>query len=238
MDANLKMATDDGPQGRQVLLPNHAKPQLDTAQLPLIELVQCHPRETQENYEPATIDTVLCRLLTTQMRDARISGTALKEVHRRVGWYLSVEYVASIVGVEATPIPHVQGGDTDGYRLLHEQQTAIVPLMRGREPVAFGVSEAFPPATFLHAKVPEDIKLHHLPDNGTVVLVGSVANNGQSIVEFVEAIRTLYRTIRIVVFAGVVHARFVSGDGLEQLGRHGYVSLVALRAHICPTPRV
>jgi uracil phosphoribosyltransferase len=163
------------------------------------------------------------------MRDVRISGTALKEVHRRVGWYLSVEYVASIVGVETTPIPHVQGGDTDGYRLLHEQQTAIVPLMRGREPVAFGVSEAFPLATFLHAKVPKDIKLHHLPDNGTVVLVGSVANNGQSIVEFVEAIRTLYQTIRIVVVAGVVHARFVSGDGLEQLGRHGYVSLVALR---------
>jgi uracil phosphoribosyltransferase len=37
-----------------------------------------------------------------------------------------------------------------GYRLLHEEATLIVPLMRGGEPMAFGVNEAFPlamPAT-------------------------------------------------------------------------------------------
>jgi len=53
-------------------------------------------------------------------------------------------------------------GFASGYRLLHEQQTLIVALMRGGEPMALGVNEAFLLAMFVYARCPDDIIPHHM----------------------------------------------------------------------------
>lgn len=106
-----------------------------------------------------------------------------------------------IVGVEEYSTVHVQGYITSSYRLLHENQTSIVALMRGGEPMAFGVNDAFPLATFVHASRPGDIKFH-LQHQHTVMLVDSVVNSGKTVMHFVQHVRNLHSTIRIIVVAG------------------------------------
>ena len=75
--------------------------------------------------------------------------------------------------MEECPISHVLGHRTTGFRLLHEQQTTIVALMRAGEPMASGVSDAFPSAMYVHAARPSDIKPHHVRDRKHIVLVDS-----------------------------------------------------------------
>ncbi|KAJ6003569.1 hypothetical protein N7522_006261 [Penicillium canescens] len=139
-------------------------------------------------------------------------------------------FVESILGVETYHVPHVQGHQTDGYRILHEKETLIVPLMRGGEPMAFGVNRALPLAMFLHAKIPDDIQPKHLQGRVTIFLVDSVINTGQSILEFVRHIRHLHASIRIIVVAGVIQAKSVStGRIAQELSRFRRLSFVALR---------
>ena len=238
MDVALRNAIDDdGLRARQAVIPSTASPRLDITKLPLIQLA-----------EHEFIDSILCRhsrhgiqvvhatdksvakLLMTPTRDAKNAGPVLREAHRRVGWYLATEFLADVIGIEEYPIAHVQGHQTGGYRLSYEQQTTIVALMRGGEAMAFGVNDAFPLAMFVHASRPSDIMLHHLQGQLTVVLVDSVVNSGKTVIQFVQRIRSLHATIRIVVVAGVVQAQCVSGGGLAQaVGRHENLSLVALR---------
>ncbi|KAH8722702.1 uracil phosphoribosyltransferase-domain-containing protein [Phaeosphaeriaceae sp. PMI808] len=233
MDMALTKAIDNGLQARQTLLPSNSTPRLNTVKLPLIQLaapdivssILCHRRlqiyhATEKN---------AAKLLMTPMRDAARAGAVLRKAHGLVGWYLATEFLADIIGVEEYLVPHVQGHNTTGYRLLHEQKTSIVALMRGGEPMALGVNDALPLAMFIHANRPEDVKLHHLQNQSTVVLVDSVVNSGKSVVEFVQAIRKLHDTIRIVVVAGVVQDKSVFGGSLESLGRCGNLSVVALR---------
>ena len=239
MDAALLNAIDNnGLQAHQALLPSNAPSRLNPSKLPLIQLKEQEFR-----------DSVLCRrsrhagikvlhatnrnatkLLMTPMRDAAIAGPILREAHRRVGRYLATEFLADMIGVEEYPIPHVQGHHTSGYRLFHEQQTSIVALMRGGEAMALGVNDAFPLAMFVHASRPDDIMLHHLQGQFTVVLVDSVVNSGKTVVQFVQHVRNLHATIRIVVVAGVAQAQSVSGGSFAQaLAHHSNLSLVALR---------
>jgi uracil phosphoribosyltransferase/adenylate kinase/phosphoserine phosphatase len=239
MNAALMNAIDnDGLRARQALLPSNASPRLDTTKLPLIQLT-----------EHEFVDSVLCRrsrhagtqvlhatdrnaakLLMTPMRDAQVAGPVLREAHGRVGWYLATEFLGDVIGIEEYPIPHVQGHYTSGHRLLHEQQTSIVALMRGGEAMALGVNEAFQFAMFVHASHPDDIMLHHLQGQRTVVLVDSVVNSGKTVVQFVQHVRNLHATIRIVIVAGVAQAQSVSGGSLAQeLARDAKLSLVALR---------
>ncbi|KAF2183747.1 hypothetical protein K469DRAFT_582257 [Zopfia rhizophila CBS 207.26] len=239
IDAPLMNAIDNnGLRAHQTLLPSNASPLGDTTKLPLIQLT-----------EHAFVDSVLCRrsrhaglqvlhatdrnaakLLMTPTRDSTVAGPNLRKAHHRVGWYLATEFLADVIGVEEYPIPHVQGHHTSGYRLFHEQQTLIVALMRGGEAMAFGVNDAFPLANFIHASRPDDITLHHLRGQLTVVLVDSVVNSGKTVVQFVQHVRNLHATIRIVVVASVVQAQSVSGGSLAQaLARHAKLSLVALR---------
>jgi uracil phosphoribosyltransferase len=124
----------------------------------------------------------------TPMRDAGVAGPALRAAHGNVGWYLASEFVTDMIGLEEYAIPHVQGHQTNGHRLHHEQQTAIVALMRGGEPMALGVSSAFPLAMLVHATKPSDIKFHHLQKWHNVLLVDSVINSGKSLVEFIQHI--------------------------------------------------
>lgn len=239
MDTALMNAIDhEGLLARQTLLPNNVSPRLDTTKLPLIQLTEheflnsvlCH-RSRHAGLQPLhATDKKAVKLLMTPMRDAKVAGPALREAHRRVRWYLATEYLADVIGIEEYPILHVQGHDTSGYRLLHEKQTLIVALMRGGEPMALGVNEAFPLATFVHASRPDNIMLHHLEGQFTVVLVDSVVNSGKTVVQFVEHVRKLRAAIRIVVIAGVIQAESVSRGSLAQaLECYGKISLIALR---------
>ena len=151
-------------------------------------------------------------------------------MHRRVGWYLANEFMANVVGLEQRPIQHVLGHTETGYQLFHEKQTTIVALMRGGEPMAFGVNDAFPLAMFVHASGPDDLELHHLQGQLTVVLVDSVVNTGKTVVDFVEHVRKLHATIRIVVVAGVVQDQCISKGSLNQtLAHQANLHLIALR---------
>ncbi len=244
MDTALENAIDyDGLQAHQVLLPSKASPRLETTKLPIVKLA-----------DPELVNSLLggrythgdlqficatnknaAKLLATRMRDSAIAGLDLREAHGRVGSYLANEFLADVTGLEECPIRHVQGGQTMGYRLFHEKQTTIAALMRGGEPMAFGVSEAFPLAMFVHAGKAEDITLDHLQGQLTIILVDSVINTGTTIVKFVQHVRSLHATIRIVVVAGVVQSECVSGGKIsggtlnQALARHANVHLIALR---------
>lgn len=239
MDAALTNAIDDGGlRAHQAVLPSNASPRLDVTKLPIVKLTE--PEFVKSLLRGRYTDgglQVLCatdrnaaKLLATPMRDAAVAGPDLREAHRRVGWYLAIEFLADVMGLEPSPIRHVLGHQTRGYQLFHEQQTTIVALMRGGEPMASGVNDAFPLAMFVHASDADDLKLHHLQGQLTVILVDSVVNTGKTIVEFVQHVRKLHATIRIVVLAGVVQAQCVSGGSLNQtLARHAKLHLIALR---------
>ena len=239
MDAALESAIDkDDLRARQILLPSNASPRLDVTKLPTIKLTEPGVVKSLLNhqYTPDGLQ-VLCatdksatKLLATRMRDAAVAGPDLREAHRRVGWYLANEFLGDVVGLEKCPIQHVLGRPSQGYQLLHEKQTTIVALMRGGEPMAYGVNDAFPLAMFVHAKDADDLKPHHLEGQLTVILVDSVVNTGKTVVEFVEHVRKLHATIRIVVVAGVVQDQCLSEGGLrQQFAHHVKLHVVALR---------
>ena len=83
---------------------------------------------------------------------------------------------------------------------------------------------------FIHAKTPVDIKLDHLRRRGTVVLVDSVINSGETVVAFVEHVRKLHPLVRVVVVVGVAYDESVSKDSpIEILSRRSGFTVVALR---------
>ena len=239
MDEALTGAVDShGLCAKQVLLPGTASPRLDTTKLPLMKLTEPgfvkillggrNPKGELQVLHAT--DKNAAKLLATQMRNAAVAGPNLREAHRRVGHYLAIENLADVIGIEPCPIEHVLGKITSGFQLFHEQQTTIVALMRGGEPMALGVNDAFPSAMFVHASDPENLKPHHLEGQITVILVDSVVNTGKTIVEFVQHVRKLHATIRIVVVAGVVQAQCVTEDGFKQaLAPYAKLHLVALR---------
>lgn len=239
MDAALTSAIDyHGLRARQAVLPIKASPRLDITKLPMIKLTEpefveslLRGRSTHGGLQVlCPTDTNAAKLLATPMRDAAVAGPDLREAHRFVGRYLAIEFLADVIGLEQTPIRHVLGHQTMGYQLFHEHQTTIVALMRGGEPMASGVNETFPLAMFVHASDADDIKPHHLQGQVTVILVDSVVNTGKTIIEFVQRVRKLHATVRIVVVAGVVQAQCVSGGSLNHtLARHAQLHLVALR---------
>ena len=161
---------NSGLRTRQVVLPSNTSPRLDTKMLPLIQLTSdefvssifhCRRHDAGIQVLHATHRNA-AKLLMTPMRDATNTGPLLREAHRRVGWYLATEFLADVIGIEEHPIPHVEGHQTSGYRLRNEQQTLIIALMRGGEPMALGISDAFPLAVFIYTKHPGDIMLHYL----------------------------------------------------------------------------
>ncbi|CAG8902662.1 unnamed protein product [Penicillium egyptiacum] len=226
---------ENGFHPRQVVLPDYATPRLGTRRLPLIRLTDQHfIASVLARYQSLHVlhatDRPAAKLLMTPMRDASVSGSALREVHRRVGCYLGTEFCTQIIGLESYHITHVQGHQADGYRLSNEKATLIVPLMRGGEPMAFGVNDAFPLAMFHHAKVPSDLQHDHLNDMATIILVDSVVNTGKSVLQFVQHIRSIHATIRIVVVAGVIHSQTVSAGRIARaLGLFEGLSFTALR---------
>jgi len=216
---------------RQVVFPHvdgTITPRLNTDILPIVDVTSPtflhevlgtppHPMEPHANGVYHATGLAASKILATPQRDARMSGHALRAAHQRAGWYLSMTLISDILGVEEIPggIPHVQGNMTTGHRLRNEEDTLIIALMRGGEPMALGVSEAFPAAGFLHAKNPIDLKEEHLSGVKIVLLVDSVVNSGKSVVEFVEHIRGIGgKGVRIVVVAGVVQAGAVQEEAV------------------------
>ncbi|KAJ7077392.1 uracil phosphoribosyltransferase-domain-containing protein [Mycena belliarum] len=236
MDAALENAiVNDGLRAEQWLLPRSAAPRLDTDRLPLFDISASWIDSVVRRF--ALYHRVLhateeyaAKLLMTPMRDAQVSGPALLEAHKNVGWYLATTFLPKLMGgLEEVTIRHVQGHSTTGHRLRHEERTVIVALMRGGEPMALGVYKALPLAMFVHAKQPGELTHEHVRGRETIVLVDSVVNSGKSIDEFVAHIRALHPTVRIVVVAGVVQAQSlldgVLGDALARDDNIGVVSL-------------
>lgn len=241
MDVEVTTAINNyGLRAYQAVLPSQASPRTN-AKLPVVKLTDpdllkhllccryTHPRlqvlhATERN---------AARLLATPMRDSAVAGPHLREAHRQAGQYLARKFVADIIGLQLTPVQHVLGRQTYGYRLKCESKTTIVALMRGGEPMASGVNDIFPLAMFVHAKDADDLKFHHLDGQLTLILVDSVVNTGKTIVEFIEHIRKLHATIRIVVVSGVVQAKCVSGDSggtlTSNLAHFPSLHIVALR---------
>ncbi|MCJ1288711.1 hypothetical protein MMC34_000240 [Xylographa carneopallida] len=239
MDAALADAIDSqGFRACQTLFPSSVSPRLDSTKLPIVKLVEPEfvtsllgGRYTHDGLKVLyATDSNAAKLLATSMRNAAIAGPALRKAHHRIGLHLALTHLADVMGLEECPIRHVLGHQTEGYQFLHEKQTTIVALMRGGEPMAFGVSDALPLAMFVHAGEADDVKLHHLEGQLTVILVDAVVNTGKTVVEFVQHIRKLHATIRIVVVAGVVQAQCISGGCLnETLARYPQVHIIALR---------
>lgn len=239
MDTALMNAIDNnGLRARQVILPKIATAPLDTTKLPVIQLedrnfvssLLSHPHYNRLQFLHAT-DNSGAKILATPMRDAGIAGPALRKAHHQVGFYLAIEFMTDLIGLEKNPVTHVLGSSVSGYRLSHESQTLIVALMRGGEPMALGVSEAFQKVIFLHAKEPKEIKSVHVQEVVTVILVDSVINSGKTVVDFVRHVKILHPTGRVVIVADVVQDRVISEGGLldRELGYVEKVSLVALR---------
>ena len=238
-DALRKAINDRGLQARQAILCRGASHRLTPKQLPIIDINEENFIQSivETHHEPQNLQVIdatekpITQLLKKAMRDASVAGPALRKVHRRVGWYLASEYLTRVIGLEEVLIEHVQGPKTTGHRLLHEQKTSIIAIMRGGEPMAFGVSDAFPLASFFHAKDHHELKPYHVQDQSTIILVDSVINTGKAIIEFVRRVRQLSATVRIVVVAGVVQEEAVGHNGTisKALGPQCGVTIVALR---------
>ena len=239
MDLELGLAIQDGQlKAEQAMVSPGAPPRLNTQMLPTLSLAD--PgflddvfRDRSRLNELRLIHTTnrgAAKLLMTSMRNVAISGPALRKVHRRVGWYLATEVLPDVLGTEDYPIAHVQGHSVSGYRVKDESSTLIVALMRGGEPMAFGVNEALASACFLHAKRAQDVTADYMEHTSAVVLVDSVINDGSTMMEFVRRIHELSRTVAIVMVAGVVQSQSISKlKKLHERLRHPRVALVALR---------
>ncbi|KAF4624397.1 hypothetical protein G7Y89_g13771 [Cudoniella acicularis] len=235
---------------RQALLPGSESasitPRLDAMTLPVVNLGdgevvasiltrRGNGSERGLKLTHAT-DTPAALLLMTPTRDSRVSGPALRDAHAKIGSYLATQYLSDPLGLEEYEIPHVQENKKAvGYRIRDQGKTIIIPLMRGGEPMAFGISEVLPLSMFLHAKEPEDVQQKHLKGMQNVILVDSVINSGKSIVEFVKHIRSLCGgsgKVRIVVVASVAQEDAVKEGGYinTQLGNDSKgLEIVALR---------
>ncbi|KAK5166263.1 uncharacterized protein LTR77_008524 [Saxophila tyrrhenica] len=232
MDGKLRPAIDlNGLKARQLLVPKTATPRLDTTSLPPIDLDGIHFLLRGSLVVHHATGKNAAKLLMRPTRDQSVQGPALREAHHRVGQYLATEYVSEIVGLEEDFITSVQGKSTPGHWLRGEATALIVPLMRGGEPMAFGVSEVFPLATFVHAKKPGDLTTEHMQHASTIILVDSVINSGKSILDFLRHIRGVRTRVPVIVVAGVVQADATKRDSAfaAEIFELGRVDLVALR---------
>lgn len=234
MDGVLAQALATTPmRARQALLPNTVRPRLDLTRLPLCSFGS--EEFIREVFSPRLdlydgTDSGAAKLLMTATRDAEKSGSLLRNAHKEIGRFLAAHALTEVVGLEEFSIKHVQGGSTTGHRLRGEAQTLVVAMMRGGEPLALGVSEAFPQSAFLHARDTGDIRHTHLNGCDTVLLCDSVVNNGTTMKDAIEHIRAFRNDVLIVAVACVVQRSSVGDGGLfrETAMRHG-AKIVTLR---------
>ncbi|TWU78382.1 hypothetical protein ED733_008729 [Metarhizium rileyi] len=222
---------------QQTRQPGYVPPRLTVDVLPEVYLTDpaflCAVFSRRQSLHPNvwhTTDTNAARLLMSPARDASVAGSQLRRAHGNMALYLAWSFLSEKLGVEEYPIQHVQGHQISGHRLRHEQKTTIVALMRGGEPMALSLSEAFPLAMFVHAASPNDVRSDHVENQETVILVDSVINSGKTLIDFISHTRSLSRHVQIIVVAGVVQAdAILQGRKLaKKIEEHG-VLIGALR---------
>lgn len=234
MDKELEKAISaDGLVARQAIVSKDATPRSNTFDLPLLHLGDEGFRKNLLRLRRPRGPRIFIhtnkaanKVLATPTRDAAFASSALRKAHGRIGWYLATEFMTSVCGLEPYSIQHVQGQTTEGYQLRHEKQTLIIAMMRGGEPMALGVSDAIPLAMFLHAKEAIEVKPEYLEGKRTVVLVDSVINSGETILDFVQHVREANATIQIVIIAGVVQSQFLDNALFKE---QTAISLIAIR---------
>jgi uracil phosphoribosyltransferase/phosphoglycolate phosphatase-like HAD superfamily hydrolase len=221
----------------QAVLARGSSPRLTTSILPLVDLngpafwngLLPNDSDALLNIIHFT-DAHVSGILATPMRDAANSGPALRDAHWQTGRYLALQTLPDLLGVEEYMIQHVQGHQVAGTRIAYQDKTLIIALMRGGEPMAFGVSDVLPASPFLHARRPEDVKPEHVDAMNTVILVDSVVNSGKSIVDFICHLEALSTAVRIVIIAGVVQNGAIGTLGALQKAIHRQkIDLIALR---------
>lgn len=236
----LQAILSGGLQARQAVLADNSSPPrlagLD--RLPVIDItdpefvdpiLQTHNRPGGLELYHAT-DSAAAKILMTPTRNSAVRGPSLRDYHFKVGAHLARMFVSELIGIEEFTVRDVYNNETAGYQLLKEGKTLIVALMRGGEPMAHGINNAFPSAQFLHAREPKGITREHIEGSAAVILVDLVINNGTRIVKFVESIRAMHGAIRIIVVADIVQKQAVSGDSpIRALARSSKLSIVALR---------
>ncbi|KAJ9421478.1 uracil phosphoribosyltransferase-domain-containing protein [Fusarium oxysporum] len=239
MDAALATAIQDGHlRARQVLLPSTSSPRLDNNSLPVVSfddgdffksIVDPRPERRPLKKYDAT-NKAASNILMSPMRSAAVSGPMLRAANANVGRYLATEYVSKLIGLEEFTISHVQGHQTTGHRLRNEAKTSIMAFMRGGEPMAFGISDVFPQAMFVHASSADDVKKHQVQGQSNVILVDSVINSGKSVIELIKRVVRLEPNISITAVAGVVQTEAIAEGHLfaKVMRRHG-AGLIALR---------
>ena len=238
MEGELTLAIEEGRfTAYQAVLARETSPRLSTSILPLVDL---NGRQFWDGVVlghsgvvPSIThftETRLSRMLATPMRDAANSGPVLRQAHWQTGRYLALQTLPDLLGIEEYMIQHVQGHQVAGSRVAQQDKTLIVALMRGGEPMALGVSEVLPSASFLHAYLPEDIKSEHVEAIPTIILVDSVINSGQTIVDFVQRLEMLCQALCTVVIAGVVQSEAIAKlEVLQSSLHHQKLHLVARR---------
>ena len=234
MDVPLRHAIEtDGLHAHQLLCPGNTSPRLNQKLLPIIrneEIAAQFPCPRGMKILHAS-SRHAALLLSGPMRDASISGPALREAQRRLGCFLATELLSRVIGLEEYPIQHVQGHTTRGHRIRDEAKTCIVAIMRGGQPIAESVADALPRAMLLHANESEDVTPQYLEGLSAVVLVDAVINTGKSMVEFVHHIKHLCPKLRIAIVAGTVQQKAIGDHGTLTKPLSGYtgLSLAALR---------
>ena len=221
----------------QAVLAQRTSPRLSTNSLPLVDLNGCKFWDGvvlgYSDLVPSIThftDTRASKILATPMRDAANGGPVLRQAHWQTGQYLALQTLPDLLGVEEHMIQHVQGHQVAGSRVAQQDKTLIVALMRGGEPMALGVNEVLPSASFLHAHLPSDINSDHVKAMSTIVLVDSVVNSGQTVVDFVHRFEKLSQTLCTVVIAGVVQSEAITKlEVLQSSLKRQKLHLVALR---------
>ncbi|WJG35273.1 uncharacterized protein FOBCDRAFT_239639 [Fusarium oxysporum Fo47] len=192
--------------------------------------VVSHLRDVHDLNKYDATNKAASNILMSPMRSAAVSGPMLRAANANVGRYLATEYVSKLIGLEEFTISHVQGHQTTGHRLRNEAKTSIIAFMRGGEPMAFGISDVFPQAMFVHASSADDVKKHHVQGQLNVILVDSVIKSGKSVIELIKRVVRLEPNISITVVAGVVQTEAIAEGHLfaKVMRRHG-AGLIALR---------
>ena len=140
MNAILTTAIEQNDlQTHQVLLSSNALSRLNVIRLFVIRLIEpAFVKSLLDDNFQIKLEVICAsnknpnavKLRATPMRDAFITDPDLKEAHRRVEYFLTVEFVTEIMKLEQTLVQHVLNRSTTDYRLLHEHQTTILTLMR------------------------------------------------------------------------------------------------------------
>ena len=138
------------------------------------------------------------QMLAGESRRADLCGPSLQRVHRNIGArlaeYLINEFGSTMNLVTEKSFSHVQGSP---YKALVAagRNMAILPLMRGGEPMARGVHETFPEAQMIHYTDKVTNLAKSIPPSvWSIIVVDSVINRGDSMRKVLYEVQSMMAT--------------------------------------------